>query len=249
MGAQASAVGGVRVALVWAATTLLVLVGVASAGWRSAYPADLAARSEPVRQSLLRVFGVVDPLAGGRAAELERFDRRFAAHPRATMLHVLPGAVFLLLAPLQFAPRLRNRSRRFHRWSGRFLLALGLVTACAGFYFGLLVPFGGAGETAAIVLFGVLFLTALALAFTAIRRGDVARHRAWMIRAFAVALGVATVRLVGALVDVALTPAGFSPSAVFVASLWIGWSLTVAAGEVWIASVNFVAPTDSSSRP
>jgi hypothetical protein len=32
----------------------------------------------------------------------------------------------------------------------------------------------------------------LVLGFTAIRRGDVARHRAWMTRAYALALGAAT---------------------------------------------------------
>jgi uncharacterized membrane protein len=216
---------------------------------RSAYPADLAVRSEPVRQSLLRVFGVVDPLADGRAPELERFDRRFADHPRATVLHVLPGALFLLLAPLQFAASLRRRFPRLHRWCGRFLLALGLLTALAGFYFGLLMPFGGAGETAAIVLFGALFLTALERAFRAIRRGDVARHRAWMIRAFAVALGIATVRLVGAVLDVLLAPAGWPPAAFFVLTLWIGWSLTVVAGELWIASGAPAARPNPSSRP
>jgi uncharacterized membrane protein len=238
----------VRVALVWAATALLVLVGVASAAWRTVHPSDLGSRSEPVRRRVLEAFGVVDPLAAGRAAEIERFDSRFAAHPRATILHVVPGALFLLLAPLQFAPPLRRRFARLHRWCGRVLLALGVVTACTGFYFGFLMPFGGAGETAAIALFGALFLTALGLAFAAVRRGDVACHRAWMIRAFAVALGVATVRLVGAVLDVLLAPAGWPPSAFFVLTLWTGWSLTVVAGELWIASAKFVVPTESSSR-
>jgi uncharacterized membrane protein len=248
VGAEAAEVARARAVLAWAATALLVLVGVASTALRGAYLPDLAARTEPTRQRVLRALGAADPPAAGRAAELERFDRRFAAHPRATRLHILPGALFLLLAPLQFAPRLRSGFPRLHRWSGRLLLALGLVTAATGFYFGLLMPFGGAAEAVAIALFGGVFLAALALAFVAIRRGEVARHRAWMIRAFAVAAGIATVRLVGAVFEVVLTPAGWHPRSIFVLGLWTGWSLTLAAGEVWIASVNFVAPTESSSR-
>ncbi|HVE65586.1 MAG TPA: hypothetical protein VNC59_03320 [Thermoanaerobaculia bacterium] len=44
----------------------------------------------------------------------------------------------------------------------------------------------------------------------------------WMIRAFAIVLGISTVRVVGMLFDVALTPTGVSPRAVFVLSLWTG---------------------------
>lgn len=74
----------------------------------------------------------------------------------------------------------------------------------------------------------------VSLAVVAIRRGQVARHREWMIRAFAVALGISTVRVVGTVFDVALTPAGVPPPEVFVLSLWTGWTLTLAAAEAWI---------------
>ena len=108
------------------------------------------------------------------------------------------------------------------------------MSVLAGFYFGLLMPFGGAAEAAAIVVFGGILLVSVTLAVVAIRRGDVARHREWMIRAFAVAVGIATVRVVGMGLDVALTPAGVGPADVFVLSLWTGWILTVAGAEAWI---------------
>jgi len=50
-----------------------------------------------------------------------------------------------------------------------------------------------------------------------------------------VAIGISTVRVVGAAVDIALTPAGFGPRALFVLSVWTGWALSVGAGELWIA--------------
>ena len=47
-----------------------------------------------------------------------------------------------------------------------------------------------------IGLFGGLFLFALGKGFVHVRAGRVAPHRKWMIRAFAVALAIATQRLI-----------------------------------------------------
>lgn len=166
--------------------------------------------------------------------ELAHFDRRYAAHPFLTMLHVLPGAVFLMLAPLQFSSRVRSRHIQFHRWSGRILVLTSFVVVLPALYFGLVMPYGGPGEARAIALFGGLFLVAVARAFVAIRRGNVVRHREWMIRAFAIALGISTVRVVMIVFDIALTPVGFRPPEVFVVSIWAGWAISLGAAELWI---------------
>jgi len=218
----------------WGGVVLLATIGVAAAVGRSVFPADLITRAEPFRQRLLHALHREDPFALQRAEELYLVDSRFAAHPYATLLHVLPGGIFLLLAPFQFSSRVRNRHIRFHRWSGRLLVLAGLVAALTGLYFGLLMPYGGPGEATAIALFGGLFVTAVSMALAAIRRHQVARHREWMIRAFAVAIGISTVRIVGAVLDLTLTPAGFAPPAIFVLSLWTGWAVTLGAAELWI---------------
>jgi hypothetical protein len=109
-----------------------------------------------------------------------------------------------------------------------------IVSALAGLYFGLLMPYGGLGDATAIAFFGGILLLSVSLAFVAIRRGQVARHREWMIRAFAIAIGISTVRVVAAVLDVALTPEGVEPPEVFALSLWTGWTVTLAAGELWI---------------
>jgi hypothetical protein len=120
-------------------------------------------------------------------------------------LHVLLGGVFLLVAPLQFSVWVRTRHVQFHRWSGRVLLR---------------------------AVFGSLFLIAICRAFLAIRRHQVARHREWMIRVFAIA--VSTVRVVAGVLDVALTPTGFRAPDLFVLSLWTGWVITLGVAELWI---------------
>jgi hypothetical protein len=212
----------------------MVLVGASAAVGRPTFPADLGSRMEPYRVRLLDAIGVQDPNQRERMSEIARFDSPFAAHPAQTLLHVIPGALFLVLAPLQFASRIRTRHLRLHRWSGRLLVLAGLLSGLNGLYFGLLMPFAGAAERVAIALFGGLFLLALARGFVAIRRRDPDGHREWMIRAFAIALGISTVRVLGGILDVALTPSGVAPVTVFLLSVWLGWSLTLGAAEVWI---------------
>jgi Predicted membrane protein (DUF2306) len=218
----------------WCGVALLVIVGVGAVIGRGVFPSDFATRADPVRERVMAAFHREDPFVMRRAEELDRFDGRYAANPVLTLLHVLAGGVFLILAPLQFSSRVRNRYIQFHRWSGRFLLAVAFVAALAGLYFGLRMPYGGLGEGTAIAFFGGLFVFAVGRAFVAIRKHQVARHREWMIRAFAIALGISTVRVVGAAFDFALTPAGLRPPDLFALALWTGWGVTLGAGELWI---------------
>jgi uncharacterized membrane protein len=234
LGPNLTAIPALAVRALWCVVALLVVVGVGSAVGRSVFRADFARRADPARQQVLAAFHRTDPLLAERPKELDRFDSRFAAHPLATLLHVLPGGIFLILAPLQFSARIRRRHIRFHRWSGRFLALAGFAAGLAGLYFGLLMPYGGLGEASAITFFGGLFVFSVVRAVVAIRRHQVARHREWMIRAFSIAIGISTVRIVAAVLDLALSPAGLRPPDLFALSLWMGWAITLGAGELWI---------------
>jgi uncharacterized membrane protein len=229
-----TAVPTFAVRALWCCVALLVVVGVFSAVGRSVFRADFAKRADPAREKVLAAFHRTDPLRGERPKELHRFDSRFAAHPLATLLHVLPGGIFLILAPLQFSVWIRSRHIRFHRWSGRFLVLAGFAAGLAGFYFGLFMPYGGPGEGSAIAFFGGLFVFSVVRGVVAIRRHRVARHREWMIRAFSIAIGISTVRIVAAVLDLAFTPAGLRPPHLFALSLWMGWAMTLGAAELWI---------------
>jgi hypothetical protein len=233
---------------IWCTVVLLVLIGVTAAVARGLFPSDIATRLDPMRQYLLDLFGVVDPFARQRPDELAAFDRRFAAHPVATLLHIVPGAIFLVLAPLQFMARVRDRHVRFHRWSGRVAILAAWVSGLAGLYFGLFMPYAGSSEAIAIALFGGLLLVAVSLGFVSIRSGRVSRHREWMIRAFALAVAISTVRVVAAVLDIALTGAGFRPQEIFALSIWSGWILTVGAAELWIARTRQRVDSGTASR-
>lgn len=220
--------------IVWVSVVVLVVVGVGSAIGRGMFLDDFAARIEPGRQRFMNAHHRADPRAVERAADIAWLDRRFAAHPLATWLHILPGGAFLLLAPLQFSARIRRRHIRVHRWSGRLLLIAAIVMAVPAFYFGTLMPYGGLGEAVAIAIFGGFFLVAIGQGYIAIRRRQAARHREWMIRVLALVLAISTVRVIMGVLDYALTPAGYSPRWIFVISVWMAWITTLAAAEFWI---------------
>ena len=128
-------------------------------------------------------------------SDVAEFSEKYYTHRLATFLHVLPAALLFLLAPFQFSAQLRSRYINVHRWSGRVILVTVIPVGLSGFFFGTM-PFGGVPETSAILVFGGLFLFAAGRAFIAIRLGDVVRHREWMIRMFAVVIGISTMRVV-----------------------------------------------------
>ena len=205
----------------WCGVAVLTLLGVASALGRAASVAAGGLTYEQIR----RLF------PAGIVQEAFEFDRWFATHPAHTFAHVALGGLFLALAPLQFSSRVRERYVRLHRWCGRALVLVALPVGLSGLTLGALFPYGGRAAASAVFVAGALFLFALVKGFVAIRRGDVARHREWMIRMFSIGLGIATVRVVGLLLLV-VTRSSFRDTAG--TAFWVGWVSTFAAAELWI---------------
>jgi hypothetical protein len=219
----------------WLGALTLSLIGVTAAVYRTAHVANAGEFAEPLRTRALAALGVADPRATARAAEVRALDASFAAHPWLTRIHVLCGGLFLLFAPLQFWARLRDGRPAVHRWSGRVLLVALALSTLPALYFGLWTPFAGGPETMVIAIVGALLLSAATQGYLAICRGEVARHRQWMIRVFALTAGIAMVRLAALVIDVAMLPFGISVTTVFLASLWVGWGVSIAGAEWWIA--------------
>lgn len=166
------------------------------------------------------------------------FDGGFALHPVLTFAHIIPGALFMILAPLQFVPQIRARYLWFHRLSGRILVVSGLIIGITALIMSFQVAIGGANERAATVVFAGLFLFALVKAFYHIRRREIALHREWMMRMFAIGLGVATVRPI---VGMFFAFTSLSPREFFGIAFWLGFTIHLIAAEVWI---NYTRPKE-----
>lgn len=153
-------------------------------------PAALIALSViPVAAGVVRL----GELTGG--AEITPENARFFAAPLPAVLHILSVSLFCIPGAFQFAPGIRRRRPGWHRGAGRLLVPCGLVAALSGLWMTQFYPpVMGDGP----LLYGIRLVVGSAmtlfivLGFTAIRRRDIARHRAWMMRGYALGLGAGT---------------------------------------------------------
>ncbi len=108
----------------------------------------------------------------------------------AMILHILTGTLLVMLVPLQLLCGLRLKHLRFHQLLGGWLITLALITGLAGMvYIPLRGTIGGPVMSAAFFLYGLcLFTSGLMVARMALT-GDRARHWAWALRLFWLALG------------------------------------------------------------
>jgi uncharacterized membrane protein len=169
----------------WSAVIFLAFIGVAAAVRRIIY------------LGLILANGYSPPAVapGSRGAQFAALDEVFARHPVLTMIHIVPGLLFMALGPFQFSESIRARRPQWHRWNGRILVACGLVIGISA----LLMSFnmqsiGGVNQAASTILFALFFLFALNKAVWHISRREIILHRQWMIRAYTIGLAVATIR-------------------------------------------------------
>jgi uncharacterized membrane protein len=157
-------------------------------GWP--VPVGLVALSAiPLTAGTLRLV----QLAGG--PELIPADGRYASSPLPLVLHIVGAAVYALVGALQLVPCFRRRHRSWHRRAGRVLTVAGLLVAGSALWMTLLyAQKPGTGDLLYVLrlVFGAAMAGCLVLGFTAIRRRDIAAHRAWMIRAYAIGLAAGT---------------------------------------------------------
>jgi uncharacterized membrane protein len=201
--------------VLWLITWLLVLIGVAVV--------------------IRRILHLIAPPPGlPNLPEVAELDTGFARHPLLTLVHILPGGLFLVLGSLQFVRNLRSRRPGLHRWMGRVAVVSGLITGITALVMSPQMAIGGANETAATMLFATIFLFALIRAFLLIRHGNVALHREWMIRAFATGLAVATIRPIMGVFFATRNLTHLTPHDFFGTAFWLGFTIQLIAAEVWI---------------
>ncbi|WP_428631317.1 DUF2306 domain-containing protein [Sphingopyxis sp.] len=124
-------------------------------------------------------------------------SRHLSAAPVWHFMHVLGGATFGLLGPIQFSRVLMRKYGVLHRLMGRVFVAAGTMISLSSL--GLLWHFPDTYSVAVSsgrLLFGIALGVALAVAMWTIRKRDFTRHRNWMIRAYAVGIGATAVSMV-----------------------------------------------------
>jgi hypothetical protein len=211
--------------ILWGAIIVLALIGAFVVARRTVHLAPIL------------IYGYSPPATPSdpALAQFAALDDVFARYPVLTLVHILPGLLFLALGPLQFSSTFRKRHLQWHRRSGRILFLCGVVIGASALVMSFAMPaIGGLNQAAATTLFGSWFLFALVKAFRHVLRREIALHREWMIRAFSIGLAVATIRPIIAVFFATSPFSGLTPYEFFGVGFWIGFVLHFIAAEVWI---------------
>lgn len=119
---------------------------------------------------------------------------RFRVVPLAAFFHLAASAVALAVGPFQHNTRIRARCLTVHRWSGRAYVIAVLLGGSAAL---VLATTSQAGLTTHLGFgaLAVLWLYTTAMAYRRILAKDLAAHRRWMTRSFALTLAAVTLRI------------------------------------------------------
>ena len=144
--------------------------------------------------------------------------------------HAILASIALLIGPFQILTGLRKKIRRVHRLLGCFYVA-SLVGAW-GFSL-VLAPraAGGLASEVGFYLSGTLWVGFTGFALAAIRKRDVPRHQRWMLRSYAMAWAVVTIRpymMIGSWI-------GLQFSTSLALSDWLCWITNLVFVELYIA--------------
>ncbi len=152
------------------------------------------------------------------------------AHPVLVYGHVFAAALALALGPWQFSTRLRSARPKVHRWIGRTYLGVGVLV---GGVFGLLLSrhaHGGPVAQFGFAMLAIVWLYTGLRGWLAIRAGQVAAHRQWMVRNQALTLAAVSLRLYVGVVVAAQWP--FDPA--YTAIAWLCWVPNLLLAEWWL---------------
>lgn len=195
----------------------------------------------PAAAGIARLF----ELASG--ARITPDNARFFAAPIPIGLHIVSAVFFCVAGAFQFSGRFRARNPGWHRASGRMLVPAGLMAAISGMVLTLSYPpvqFDGPA------LFGLRLAVGSAMAFfllagtNAVLRREFHRHRAWMVRAYALGMGAGT-QVITHLPWI-LFP-GIRSEATRALLMGAGWAINLAVAE-WIVRKK-PAPTGGYIHP
>jgi uncharacterized membrane protein len=184
------------------------------------------------------------PVAAGAArlteltagAAITPENARFFAAPVPVVLHIVSVSLYSVLGAFQFARGFRRRRPGWHRAAGWLLVPCGIATGLTGLWMTLFYPRPeGDGDLLAgfRLVFGTAMVVSIVLGLAAIRRRDIARHRAWMTRGYAIGLGAGTQALIHVPWFLIVGTPGELPRALL---LGAGWMINLAVAERIIRS-------------
>ena len=196
---------------------MLIVIGISSALTRYILPSDM--------------YYFVSELMFGTQFVSIQFPN-YEKHHLLILIHSLPGAIYFLIAPMQFSNKIRSY-KKTHRILGRVFTLCGLFICISGVFIVFKLPFSGIQEIVPIVFFAMLFAFTLARAIIYAIRRNITAHREWIIRNFSIGLGIATLRV---FYIPFLLLSNMDPLTFFPIIIWLGFGINIIIAELWIRS-------------
>lgn len=174
---------------------------------------------------LIAFYGIFFPLV--LPAMQDDYHLRFLSMSQILLtMHFVGGGIALLIAPLQFV--IYRKNRILHRYLGR-LYFLAIISGSIGGYYMAWHAFGGIISMLGLGTLCTLWWSFTLLAVIHARSGNIAAHRRWMIRSFALTYAAVTLRLMnlplGSLVD---------EVTMFQIVYWLSWTTNLAVAQWWL---------------
>lgn len=151
--------------------------------------------------SLIPTFGgIVRLMSVANDTVVTPDNARFLDAPGAVVIHALSATLYCLLGAFQFTRGYRLRWPTWHRAAGKVLAIAGISAGLSGLWMTLFyeIPRGMQGPLTYWVRLGVgaSMVASLVIGWASIMKRQVARHEAFMIRAYALGQGAGTQAIV-----------------------------------------------------
>lgn len=175
-----------------------------------------------------RLVELARPSVSGNSA-MQEINSTFASHAALTAAHVVPAALFVMVAVGVLLSRKTSRSLE------ALFFALGAITGITAYLMSS-YSIGGWIERSAVLVFDTWFLVSLGRAFWFYVHEQPKRQREWMTRSVGILLGIATTRPVMGVFFATATLTHLTPHQFFGIAFWIGFSINALIVELWLHS-------------
>lgn len=136
----------------------------------------------------------------------------------AFFAHIIFGGISLFIGWRQFGSKFRNRYLNLHRTIGKFYVVSVLISSVSAIYIGFYAN-GGVISATGFICLGLVWLVTTLLGVFAIRKGEIIKHKRFMIYSYACTFAAVTLRIwLPLLQNITHNPLGS-----YLAVAWLCW--------------------------
>lgn len=145
-------------------------------------------------------------------------------------LHIALAIIALITGPLGLSRAMRMKKPHLHRWNGRIYVMVIVFNILPGYYVALYAN-GGIWSTIGFLILNTLWLLTTINGYRFIRKGQVHRHRSWILRSFFLTFSNLTIYI---LVTIFQYVAGLSYGFSYSLGAWLAFMINLVLAEIVI---------------